>query len=90
MGCAVYEESEEKPNMVSAREFYAYRLQIRPSVDSILLESGRLLQQFVVDMYVKIETSRLDYFRNNQDKIRAEVYQGIIDSFDQGETQGSK
>lgn len=87
---AVYEENEEKSNTVSALEFYAYKLQIRPSVDSILLESGRLLQQFVVDMYVKIETSRLDYFRNNQDKIRAEVYQGIIDSFDQGETKGSK
>lgn len=40
--------------MVSAREFYAYQFQIRPTTTSMLLQSGRLLQQFAVDMYVKI------------------------------------
>lgn len=75
---------------MSAREFYAYRLQIRESTNAILLESGRILQQFVVDMYVKIETSRLDYFRKNQDLIRADLYQGIVDSVNQGEVEGSK
>ncbi|XP_022855671.1 uncharacterized protein LOC111376897 [Olea europaea var. sylvestris] len=29
-------------------------------------------------MYVKIETARLDYFRNNQKQIRAEFYQDIV------------
>ncbi|KAG6674120.1 hypothetical protein I3842_15G025900 [Carya illinoinensis] len=46
---------------------------------SILLLSGRLLQQFVVDMYIKIETSRLDYFRSKQHEIRSDVYQGPRD-----------
>lgn len=41
-------------------------------------------------MYVKIETSRLDYYRNNQVEIRADLYQGIIDSISQRETHGSK
>ena len=41
-------------------------------------------------MYTKIETARLDYFRNKQDEFRAEVYQGIIDSIHMGETHGSK
>lgn len=85
----MYDENAGKENMVSCREFYAYRFQIRPSVNSILLESGRLLQQFVVDMYVKIETSRLDFFRTKQKEIRADLYQGIVDSINQGETQGS-
>ncbi|KAG5564858.1 hypothetical protein RHGRI_000901 [Rhododendron griersonianum] len=76
--------------MVSAREFYAYRLQIRRNTNSILLESARLLQQFTVDMYVKIETSRLDYFRNKQEEIRADLYQGIVDSIGQGESDPSK
>ncbi|KAG5536263.1 hypothetical protein RHGRI_023890 [Rhododendron griersonianum] len=76
--------------MVSAREFYAYRLQIRNNTNSILLESARLLQQFTVDMYVKIETSRLDYFRNKQEEIRADLYQGIIDSIEHGESDPSK
>ncbi|KAG5557535.1 hypothetical protein RHGRI_007692 [Rhododendron griersonianum] len=87
---AVRQENARKGNMVSAREFYAYRLQIRRNTNSILLESARLLQQFTVDMYVKIETSRLDYFRNKQEEIRADLYQGIIDSIGQGESDPSK
>ncbi|KAG5532360.1 hypothetical protein RHGRI_026852 [Rhododendron griersonianum] len=85
-----YENSSERQSTVSAREFYAYLFQVRPKIDSIILESGRLLQQYSVDMYVKIETSRLDYFRHHQDEIRADLYQGIIDSVAQGESRGSK
>ncbi|KAG5557451.1 hypothetical protein RHGRI_007629 [Rhododendron griersonianum] len=85
-----YENASERQSTVSAREFYAYLFQVRPKIDSIILESGRLLQQYSVDMYVKIETSRLDYFRHHQDEIRADLYQGIIDSVAQGESRGSK
>ncbi|KAG7977774.1 hypothetical protein I3843_05G047700 [Carya illinoinensis] len=59
------------------------------NVRSILLLSGRLLQQFVVDMYVKIETSRLDYFRSKQQHIQSELYQGIVDTITLGETDAS-
>lgn len=38
-------------------------------------------------MYIKIETTRLDYIRNNQNVIRADLYQGIIYSKSTGETQ---
>ncbi|XP_028556792.1 uncharacterized protein LOC114581223 [Dendrobium catenatum] len=38
-------------------------------------------------MYVKIETSRLDFFRQNQHTIRSDLYQWIIDSVAAGETQ---
>ena len=41
-------------------------------------------------MYIEIEIARLDYFRNKQDEIQAEAYQGIIDSIHVGETRGSK
>lgn len=74
---------------VSFREYYSYKLQVRPSQKSILLHAGRLLQQYVVDMYVKIETSRLDYFRNNQNEIRAELYEGIVDCVKSGETRAA-
>lgn len=40
-------------------------------------------------MYVKLENTRLDFFRNNQATIRAELYQGIIDCFDGGEKSAS-
>ncbi|XP_042941344.1 uncharacterized protein LOC122276004 [Carya illinoinensis] len=80
---------KRKDPIVSCREYYCYKLQIRENVRSILLLSGRLLQQFVVNMYVKIETSRLDYFRNKQQHIRSELYQGIVDTITLGETDAS-
>ncbi|XP_021750174.1 uncharacterized protein LOC110715861 [Chenopodium quinoa] len=56
--------------------------------DELLAEekSRRCLQQYIVDMYVKIENTRLDFFRKNQDTIRADLYQGVLDSLDCGET----
>ncbi|XP_021721355.1 uncharacterized protein LOC110688911 [Chenopodium quinoa] len=39
-------------------------------------------------MYIKIETSRLDFIRQNQDTIRAELYQGILDSLNTGVSHG--
>ena len=54
------------------------------------MHSGQLFQQYVVDMCIKIETARLDYFRNKQDEIRAKAYQSIIDSIHVGETHGSR
>lgn len=44
----------------------------------------------IVDMYVKIKTSRFDYFRHKQADIRADLYQGIVDSLAHGESRGSK
>ena len=40
---------------------------------------GRLFQQFVVDMYARIEDGRLQFIRANQTKLRAELYQGLAD-----------
>ncbi|KAL7145790.1 hypothetical protein ABFS83_07G110900 [Erythranthe nasuta] len=39
-------------------------------------------------MYIKLETIRLDYFRQNQTNLRAELYQGLIDSVSRGEKRG--
>nr|GMD60325.1 Cleavage stimulating factor 64 [Ipomoea batatas] len=63
---------QSKRNTVSCREYYAYRFQIRPNDQSMLLHSGRLFQQFIVDTYIKIETQRLDYFRTQQRDVRTE------------------
>ncbi|KAG5552563.1 hypothetical protein RHGRI_010594 [Rhododendron griersonianum] len=73
---------------VSCREYYCYKLQIRDADPSVLLLSGRLLQQYVVDMYIKLENTRLDYFRQKQSDIRVELYQGIVDSVLAGESRG--
>ncbi|CAK8574132.1 unnamed protein product [Lathyrus sativus] len=70
---------------VTCREYYSYVLQIRHNDQFVLLKSGRLLQQYAVDNYVKIETGRLRWIRRNQNNIRSEVYQGLQDALHDGE-----
>ncbi|XP_027169382.1 uncharacterized protein LOC113769103 [Coffea eugenioides] len=72
------------------REYYAYKFQIRKEYSPNILNAGRLLQQFAVDMYVKLETQRLDFYRSKQLLIQREQLQGLMDSVIQGQSQGSK
>ncbi|XP_073120706.1 uncharacterized protein [Henckelia pumila] len=65
--------------------YYAYMLQIRENYPTLLLRGARLLQQYVVDNYVKIETQRLRWICSNQRNIRSELYQGLQDCLDGGE-----
>ncbi|KAL1352132.1 hypothetical protein AAHE18_06G144900 [Arachis hypogaea] len=75
---------------VSCRTYNSYMLQIRPDDHSTVLQAGRLLQQYVVDNYVKIETGKLRWVRNRQKKLRAELYQGLQDALHTGETNAAK
>ncbi|XP_071905593.1 uncharacterized protein [Coffea arabica] len=84
------DQGKSEGNTVSVREYYCYRFQIRDNDESMLLHALRLLQQFSVDGYVKIETSRLDFHRHRQNKIRSEALQGVLDSVSIGETAASK
>ncbi|AQK76511.1 hypothetical protein ZEAMMB73_Zm00001d018583 [Zea mays] len=63
---------------------------IRPGVFNPILHGKRLFQQFAVDTYIKIENSRLDYIRKNQDRLRADLYQGLVDSMLDGDIRGEK
>nr|CAD1821608.1 unnamed protein product [Ananas comosus var. bracteatus] len=40
-------------------------------------------------MYIKIESTRLDFILNDQVRIRADLYQGIVDSIVSGEVNYS-
>lgn len=81
---------EEDKRKVSCREYYCHKFQIRAGCQSTLLRAGRLYQQYVVDQYIKIQTTRLDYYRRKQSDMRSELYQGIVDSVMSGETRGSE
>ena len=59
---------------ISCRHYYAYKLQIRFEDCSYLLRMGRLFQQYLVDMYIKLENTRLDFYGKNQKPIKAELY----------------
>ena len=52
-------------------------MQVRRGLFNILLFGGRLFQQWAVDMYIKIESMRLDWYSNpeNQKLIRVKLYQ---------------
>ena len=52
-------------------------MQIRNGVFNIFFHGGRLFQQWIVDMYVKIESMRLDWYSNPEQQkiIRADLYQ---------------
>uniref|UniRef100_UPI00358E575D uncharacterized protein n=1 Tax=Myxine glutinosa TaxID=7769 RepID=UPI00358E575D len=65
-------------NKVTHREFYAYRLAIRNEFSTIH-SSGKLFQQYVVDGYCKAEANRLQYFKQNQETLRAMEYRGLLD-----------
>ncbi|PWZ20066.1 ATP-dependent DNA helicase PIF1, partial [Zea mays] len=75
---------------VSVRDYYCYKFQIRPGVFNPILHGKRLFQQFAVDTYIKIESSRLDFIRKNQDRLRADLYQGLVDSMLDGDVRGEK
>lgn len=47
-----------------------------------------MLQQYIVDNYVKIETQKLQWVKNNQKNIRAELYRGLQDCLNARENTG--
>jgi hypothetical protein len=54
-------DAAHSTRFVTAREYYCFKLQIRRGIFNILLFGGRLFQQWCVNMYIKIESMRLDW-----------------------------
>ncbi|UYV74100.1 hypothetical protein LAZ67_11002115 [Cordylochernes scorpioides] len=65
---------------VSCMNFYAYRIMIRAQESNHILKCRQLFQQFIVDMYAKVESERLNYIRFNQSKLRADQYIHLRDA----------
>ncbi|XP_024013171.1 uncharacterized protein LOC112087487 [Eutrema salsugineum] len=73
-----------KRKTISMREFYAYRIQDRLMESQSVIRSKRLYQQFLVDVFTMIESSRLRYFRNNQKKLRSDKYMNLVEAEKEG------
>ena len=56
------------------RDYYSYRLMRRENEFNIFLRGKKLSQQYVTDMYAKIHQYELNFLRNNQDTLRADLY----------------
>lgn len=74
---------------VSMREFFAYKLQFRDHGYSLLLNSRKLYQQFLVDAYTMIEAERLSYIRKQQKKLRNSDLMTIHEAVNVGNNDGS-
>lgn len=87
---AVTQLGERKRTFISIREYYAYQLHTRLNEGMSLIKAGRLFHQYVVDAYTAVEQERLTWARNNQDVLRADLYNNIFDAVGQGEMEGKK
>ncbi len=83
----VRDEPRWHPNLLHFRgtktvtqlQYYSYRLMVHADDFPHLHHSSRLTQEYVVDCFCKIEEAGLDWCRRNQQQLRAETYQGLMD-----------
>jgi hypothetical protein len=72
-----HDPNSTKWEFISHKEWVAYIIQQRFTYQSTILFSKRLFQQFLVNSFSTIESSRLLYIRLNQTKLRASMYKGL-------------
>ncbi|POS82607.1 hypothetical protein EPUL_005056, partial [Erysiphe pulchra] len=81
------EEAEDVPRgHISPRLFYRYHLFSRQDLPTTpirfnpLIHGERLFQQICCDMFACVDDAVLNWHRQNQDTIRADLYAGVIDA----------
>lgn len=79
-------DDDESGGTVSQRQYYCYIIQERDG--SYLHFYRRLLHEFLVDQYAKIDFGRLSFIRWNQDILRADLYHGAADAVEAGDVDG--
>jgi len=67
---------------VSTMDYYSHQLMTRTSYDNFVLRCAGLLNQFVVDMWAKIESETLLFLRLNQSKLRVDSYIHLRDAIE--------
>jgi len=81
--CVDHLARDAKQLRITIAEFYAHRLMVRVPPNSAVVElphaAGRLFQQWIVDAYAKLESSRLEWVLRNQAKLRMDTLQGLTD-----------
>ncbi|CAA0833028.1 Unknown protein, partial [Striga hermonthica] len=81
--------SEDGQKHVSVRKYFAYRMYDRDHEPTTIVSTRRLYQQFIVDAYTMVESSRLQYIRFNKKKLRCDIYNGLVDAVLRGDTEPS-
>jgi hypothetical protein len=69
---------------VSCCEFYSYLFQRRQNSYLHMLKNS--YQQIILDNYLKVEHQKLKFIQFNQNKLRVELYKGLVDLMNKGDT----
>ena len=70
----------KKRTTVTQLEYYAYRLHQRKNESDHLFHAQGLFQRYIVDAWAQTDQARLAWLKHNQDKLRVEIYKGIVDA----------
>lgn len=84
-GMTIAQWARRKYKEVSMRSYAAYRLMTRGFDKSLFFQNGRLFQEWVIDMYGRVENARLSYIRTHQHELRTTQYRGLADAVDRGD-----
>ncbi|OAV94892.1 hypothetical protein PTTG_26862 [Puccinia triticina 1-1 BBBD Race 1] len=80
-----------KKRNVSQLELMDYLLFSREGQFSPILAGKTLFQELIVDMYACVESSRLNWFKHNQDALKVQMYAGLVEALGQNsEPTGQK
>ena len=68
---------------ITRKQFYSSMLSIRNGKFCPILRGGKLLQQYMVEDFVKVENDRMNYFRKHQSLFKSEQYETVMDNMDE-------
>ena len=80
---------EREQDRLCQRAFYRYRLHTHRNEFSIIHHCHRLFQQYLVDAWASCDLNKLQWLRENQKTIRAELYNGLADSLRRDEVDSA-
>nr|XP_017251118.1 PREDICTED: uncharacterized protein LOC108221771 [Daucus carota subsp. sativus] len=83
-------KKKRKRVLITQKEYYAYKLQVRMNQGMTPHLGGRLFQQYIVDAFSTIEQARLWYIRTHQTTLRSDLYSQLCDSLRSGNTDASR
>ena len=79
-------KAKRTKQFVTRLQYFTYRVQIRSSNEfPIFYLSGRLFQEWIVEMYMVWENEHLDWLRSHQNQLRSNTYNAVCDAGFAGE-----
>ncbi|KAL3618575.1 hypothetical protein CASFOL_037657 [Castilleja foliolosa] len=81
----LYSATSGRRHNLTVNMYYNFQLQDRANMYSLMLNGGKLFQQYLVDAYTCVEQSRLDFINKNQNMFRSEYVAGLYDAVARGD-----